>query len=155
MLELKKSNKTKPNEVVETKSVFTKLADFKIDSITQELAANKKLIAMTAGNEDGSGDEGSDSEPSEDNLEEEELAKIIPIATKVKSEPPKKEEPPPKVSTAKGKKAEPPKRPSRSGFTGEEKSGSSQQKRQPPPVVVPLPKPVIAQASRSPMKRIM
>ena len=55
----------------------------------------------------------------------EELAKIIPIATKVKPEPPKKEEPPPKVSTAKGKKAEPPKRPSRSGFTGEEKSGSS------------------------------
>jgi hypothetical protein len=34
MLELKKSNKTKPNEVVETKSMFTKLADLKIDSIT-------------------------------------------------------------------------------------------------------------------------
>lgn len=80
---------------------------------------------MTSGNEDGSEDEGgSDSEPSEDNLEEEELAKIIPIATKVKPEPPKKEEPT-KVSTAKGKKAEPPKRPSRSGFVGEEKSGSS------------------------------
>lgn len=81
---------------------------------------------MTSGKEDGSEDEGgSDSEPSEDNLEEEELAKIIPIATKVKPEPPKKEEAPVKVSTAKGKKVEPPKRPSRSGFVGEEKSGSS------------------------------
>lgn len=29
---------------------------------------------MTAGNEDGDADEGSDSEPSEDNLDEEELA---------------------------------------------------------------------------------
>lgn len=47
---------------------------FKLADIEQELAQNKKLIEMTAGNEDGDADEGSDSEPSEDNLDEEELA---------------------------------------------------------------------------------
>lgn len=124
ILEIKNSAKKNKNEgpsIIDTKPVFTKLADFKIDSITQELAGNKKLIALTAGDEDESGDEGSDSEPSEDNLEEEELAKIVPIATKVKPEPPKKEEPPPKVSTAKSKKIEPPKRPSVKNYLTEDK----------------------------------
>jgi hypothetical protein len=41
--------------------------------------ANKELIKMTAGNENGESDEGSDSEPSEDNMDEEELALIIPL----------------------------------------------------------------------------
>jgi len=49
----------------------------------------------------------------------------VPIATKVKPEPPKKEEPPPKVSTAKAKKIEAPKRPSRSSFISEDKPGTS------------------------------
>ena len=71
---------------------------------------------MTSGDEDGDDDEGgSDSEPSEDNLEEEELAKIIPITIKVKLEPAKKEEPP-KLNTTKGKKDDPPKRPLCSGL---------------------------------------
>jgi len=40
---------------------------------------------MTEGQEDGEGDSsGSDSEPSEDNLEEEEMAKIVPIQVKKK-----------------------------------------------------------------------
>ena len=34
---------------------------------------------MTSGDEDGDGDAGSDSEPSEDNMEEDQLAEIVPI----------------------------------------------------------------------------
>lgn len=44
----------------------------------QELASNKKL--MDAGDGDSSG--GSDSEPSEDNLPVEEVAKVVPIVDK-------------------------------------------------------------------------
>jgi hypothetical protein len=39
---------------------------------------------MTEGNEDGGGSSGSDSDPSEDNLEEDEMAKIVPIKIKKK-----------------------------------------------------------------------
>lgn len=41
---------------------------------------------MTEGKEegDGEGSSGSDSDPSEDNLEEEEIAKIVPIKTRKK-----------------------------------------------------------------------
>ena len=39
---------------------------------------------MTKGDEEGEDTAGSDSEPSEDNLEEEEMAKIIPIKPKKK-----------------------------------------------------------------------
>jgi hypothetical protein len=49
---------------------------------------NKKLINMTMGEEGHSS--GSDSEPSADNLEEDEMAKIVPIKLK-KTVPPKKE----------------------------------------------------------------
>ena len=41
---------------------------------------------MTSGNEDGDGDEGSDSQPSEDNLDEDELALIVPIQKKKEEE---------------------------------------------------------------------
>lgn len=40
--------------------------------------ANKKLIQMTMGRDDGVSS-GSDSEPSADNLDEEEMASVIPI----------------------------------------------------------------------------
>ena len=40
---------------------------------------------MTKGDEDGDGESGSDSEPSEDNLSEEEMAKIVPIKRKAES----------------------------------------------------------------------
>lgn len=53
---------------------------------------------MTAG-EEGGEDEGSDSMPSEDNLDEDELAQIVPLPKK-KEEP----EPPAKVSPVKQKK---------------------------------------------------
>lgn len=55
--------------------------------LENELSKNKKLIAMTTGEEGASS--GSDSEPSADNLEEEEMAKIVPIKITKK---PKKEE---------------------------------------------------------------
>lgn len=57
----------------------------KLSDIETELKENQKLIQMTAGCEDEEEDEGSDSEPSGDNLDEEELAEIVPI---VKQEPP-------------------------------------------------------------------
>ena len=51
----------------------------------KELNENKALIKMTSGKEDGEGDSsGSDSAPSEDNLDEEDLAKIVPIKVKKK-----------------------------------------------------------------------
>jgi uncharacterized protein YnzC (UPF0291/DUF896 family) len=46
-------------------------------ALEKELSTNKKLISMTMGDEGGSS--GSDSEPSADNLEEDEMAKIVPI----------------------------------------------------------------------------
>jgi len=55
------------------------ISHLKFGELETELATNKKLIAMTTGDEDGDEDEGSDSQPSEDNLSEEEMAKIIPI----------------------------------------------------------------------------
>jgi hypothetical protein len=74
---------------------------------------------MTTGDEDGDEDEGSDSEPSEDNFDEEEMAKIIPLTPKAKPEI-KKEDSEKKVSTAKGKKVDTIKRPSRSGLASDE-----------------------------------
>ena len=46
--------------------------------IEKELTQNKELIKMTMGREDGASS-GSDSEPSVDNLDEEEIAKVVPI----------------------------------------------------------------------------
>ena len=54
-------------------------------ALEKELTANTKLIKMTMGEEGNSS--GSDSEPSADNLEEEEMAKIVPM--KKKPLPPK------------------------------------------------------------------
>ena len=60
----------------------------------QELSENKELIKLTSGKEDGEEGESSasDSAPSEDNLEEEDLAKVVPIQIKKKKkEKPKKQ----------------------------------------------------------------
>jgi hypothetical protein len=55
------------------------------DAILKELTENKQLIKMTEGKEDGDGgSSGSESDPSEDNLEEEEIAKIVPLSAKKK-----------------------------------------------------------------------
>ena len=49
-----------------------------VTDLSKELTANKKLIQMTMGRDDGESS-GSDSEPSADNLEEEEMAQVLPI----------------------------------------------------------------------------
>mgnify|MGYP003327752783 CR=1 FL=1 len=59
----------------------------------KELHGNKKLIAMTMGEEGNSS--GSDSEPSADNLEPEEIEKIVPSKPKKKEEQKKKVVPAP------------------------------------------------------------
>lgn len=96
--------------------------------LEKELAANKKLISMTMGEEGNSS--GSDSEPSADNLEEEEMAKIAPV--KVPAKKPKKEE----------KKPAPPK-----------KEIKIVKKPQSPIATIKRPPPVIKEISRSPAKR--
>ena len=61
--------------------------------LEKELTTNHKLISMTNGREDGESS-GSDSEPSADNLEEDELAKFVPIIkAKEKKKPPVVEKP--------------------------------------------------------------
>ena len=65
----------------------------KVTDLENELKENKELIKMTAGYADEEEDEGSDSEPSGDNLDEEELAQLVPIEKKpeeVKNPNPKK-----------------------------------------------------------------
>jgi hypothetical protein len=100
---------------------------FNCQSLQDELTQNKQLIKMTMGEEGNSS--GSDSAPSEDNLDEEELATVVPIEKKKKPEPPKKEEkkPPPKKAAPIIKKP-----------------SSPLGKRQPP---------VVKEISRSPTKR--
>ena len=78
---------------------------------------------MTTGDEEGEDESGSDSSPSEDNLEEEEMAKIIPIKPK-KKEP----QPPPSKGPQIKKKPELVKRPSKSQLQAE-KSPTAGQKR--------------------------
>jgi hypothetical protein len=48
--------------------------DLDADKLKDELSQNKELIKMTESKGDGNESAGSDSEPSEDNLEEEEMA---------------------------------------------------------------------------------
>jgi hypothetical protein len=65
---------------------------------------NKKLIAMTTGRDDGESS-GSDSEPSADNLDEEEMASVIPIRLDKNKIPPMPKKPVPPI------KVPPPKKP--------------------------------------------
>lgn len=74
--------------------------NIKLSDLETELKENQKLIQMTAGYEDDEEDEGSDSEPSGDNLDEDELAEIIPTAKEKSLEP----LPPKDSKNQKGKK---------------------------------------------------
>ena len=91
---------------------------------------------MTKGDEDGEDSAGSDSEPSEDNLSEEEMAKIIPV---------KRKESLNKIKE-KGKKPELVRK--NSGKRLDEKSPSARGKQQ--PQLQPRSNP-----TRSPIKRIL
>jgi hypothetical protein len=57
------------------------------NDLAQELSKNKKLMALTTGKDDGESS-GSDSEPSADNLEEEELAQVLPVRPVPQTRPP-------------------------------------------------------------------
>jgi hypothetical protein len=53
------------------------LKDFNRKALIAELMSDKNLLLNGNKNESGDEEGGSDSEPSEDNMEEEEIAKII------------------------------------------------------------------------------
>ena len=80
----------KKEAVTEEKVVVPSYTDISALELEKELTQNKKLINMTMGEEGNSS--GSDSEPSADNLEEEEMAKLVP--QKKKAPPPKIEKKP-------------------------------------------------------------
>lgn len=83
-------------------------AKLNANELEQELTNNANLIKMTSGRDGESS--GSDSEPSADNLEEEEMEKLVPIKPKpkpVKPLPPNK-----KNSIVLPQKKEPPQSPS-------------------------------------------
>ena len=69
--------------------------DFNAEDMVKELTQNKQLIKMTMGEEGNSS--GSDSEPSADNMDEDELAKITPIKMIKKAEMKKKEDKKPPI----------------------------------------------------------
>jgi len=83
--------KGKKSKEEEKESDLAPSINLNLDQLQNELKENKDLIKLTEGKEDGDGESsGSDSDPSEDNLEEEEMAKIIPIKVKKKKQEPKK-----------------------------------------------------------------
>ena len=95
---------------------------------------------MTKGDEDGEDTAGSDSEPSEDNLSEEEMAKIIPIKRKENASPTKLKDKNKKVELMRKKSGK--KLPEDISPTARGKQGA--------PTVVPR-----ANLTRSPIKRIL
>ena len=81
-----KNSKPQPAAAAQEESKEAKqYAAIRMQDVEKELTTNKQLIEMTKGDEDGDGESGSDSEPSEDNLSEEEMAKVVPIKRKVES----------------------------------------------------------------------
>ena len=68
-------SKKKFEECKEDEQQFeSEVAKFSLDNLMKELSSNKELIKLTGGKEEGDGDtSGSDSDPSGDNLEEEDL----------------------------------------------------------------------------------
>lgn len=84
-------HKGKKKGLIEEEKLELPSIKLNIDMLQKELKDNKELIKMTEGKEEGDGDSSaSDSDPSEDNLEEEEMAKIIPIKLKKKKQEVKK-----------------------------------------------------------------
>ena len=82
--------KGKKRGVVEEEKEIEASGDYQklnIDDLQKEISDNKELIKMTEGagdEEEGGIGSGSESDPSEDNLEEEEIARIVPIKIKKK-----------------------------------------------------------------------
>lgn len=82
-------DKSRPQENEEEAPADEGATDFLLmldaGDLEKELRQNKQLIKMTAG-EDGDSS-GSESQPSEDNLDKEELQEIVPEVEKKKPEP--------------------------------------------------------------------
>lgn len=94
MLELrsKKAKTEEPPEEEAAAGLDPGYKELNYESIHKELSENKQLIKMTEGGEEGEGggSSGSESDPSEDNLEEDEIAKYVPIKPSKKKGPEKK-----------------------------------------------------------------
>ena len=106
----------------EEEKVMHRYKTLKMTEIEEELTKNKQLIEMTKGDEDGDEESGSDSEPSEDNLSDEEIAKLVPVKRKPN-------ESPNKLNKEKTKKpAELVRKPSGKKIPAEEKSPSARNK---------------------------
>lgn len=120
----------KDREATEEEAVVVpSYTDISALELEKELTQNKKLINMTMGEEGNSS--GSDSEPSADNLEEDEMAKLVPLK--------KKPAPPPKIEK---KPVLPPK-----------KTIAPIKKPTTSPPAQKRPAPVVKEISRSPTKR--
>ena len=63
----------------------------KREDLERELTANKQLLRLTSGDDEGNSS-GSDSEPSADNMDDDEMSKIVPAVKPKAKPPPKKEE---------------------------------------------------------------
>lgn len=68
-----KINELKEKKAIKDGEEESNLFEINAGDLEKELCTNTKLIAMTSGREDGESS-GSDSEPSADNLEEDEMA---------------------------------------------------------------------------------
>ena len=76
---------------INVKQGINELGSFNARSLEKELTQNKQLMKITSGDDEGNSS-GSDSEPSADNMDDEEMSKIVPAIKIVKKPPPKKEE---------------------------------------------------------------
>ena len=82
-LQLKHKKSPEEEKKEESESLLAPFAQFNRKDLVNELLGNKNLLTMGEGIVDDS-DDGSDSDPSEDNMEEEEIIKILPISKKKK-----------------------------------------------------------------------
>ena len=82
-LPAKKRKAAEEEKKEEGEPLLAPYQQFNRKDLVNELLGNKCLLSMGEGKEDDS-DDGSDSDPSEDNLEEEEIIKILPISKKKK-----------------------------------------------------------------------
>ena len=82
-LQIKRKKSPEEEKKEESEPLLTCFSLFNRKDLVNELLGNKNLLTMGEGKEDDS-DDGSDSDPSEDNLEEDEIIKILPISKKKK-----------------------------------------------------------------------
>jgi hypothetical protein len=77
-----------PEEAEDEDRTLDLLMALNANDLEKELRSNKQLMKLTTGQEDGESS-GSESQPSEDNLDREELSEVVPEVEKKKPEPAK------------------------------------------------------------------